>query len=91
MMSENIFIDAAELRKVKPLEKVKRKFDTLLGRFVYNQRIAIVEPVFANLKSKGLRRFTLRGKYPMEAVHPDPQYRENRLLWDELMPGTRSH
>ncbi len=56
-----IFIGAAESRKEKPLEKMKRKFDTLLGRFVYNQRIAIVEPVFANLQNKGLRRFTLRG------------------------------
>ena len=62
-----IFIGAAESRKERPLEKMKRKFDTLLGRFVYNQRIAIVEPVFANLKNKGLRRFTLRGQRKVDA------------------------
>jgi transposase len=62
-----IFIGTAESRKEKPLEKMKRTFDTLLGRFVYNQRIAIVEPVFANLKNKGLRRFTLRGKRKVDA------------------------
>jgi len=29
---------------------------------IYNKRIAIVEPVFGNLKNKGMDRFTLRGK-----------------------------
>lgn len=46
----------------KPIERMKRKFDTLVGRFIYNKRLAIVEPVFANLKNKGLARFTLRTK-----------------------------
>ena len=41
---------------------MQRKFDTLFGRFIYNKRIAIVEPVFGNLKNKGMDRFTLRGK-----------------------------
>jgi len=62
-----IFIGKAESRKEKPIEKMKRKFDTVLGRFTYNQRIAIVEPVFANLQNKGLRRFTLRGKRKVDA------------------------
>jgi hypothetical protein len=39
------------------------KIDTEKGRQIYHQRIAIVEPVFANIKSmKRLDRFTLRSK-----------------------------
>ena len=51
-----------EEAKQSPIEKMRRKFDTLFGRFIYNQRIAIVEPVFGNVKNKGIDRFTLRGK-----------------------------
>jgi hypothetical protein len=57
-----IFIGLSDETKDSPIEKMKRKFDTLFGRFIYNKRIAIVEPVFGNLKNKGLDRFTLRGK-----------------------------
>jgi Transposase DDE domain len=57
-----IFIGRSEAAKESPIEKMKRKFDTLFGRFIYNKRIAIVEPVFGNLKNKGMDRFTLRGK-----------------------------
>jgi transposase len=62
-----IFIGRTQSRKESPIEKMKRKFDTPMGRFTYNQRIAIVEPVFANLQNKGLRRFTLRGKRKVDA------------------------
>jgi len=62
-----IFIGKAESLKEKPIEKMKRKFDTVMGRFIYNQRIAIVEPVFANLQNKGMRRFTLRSKPKVDA------------------------
>jgi hypothetical protein len=57
-----IFISRTQATKDSPIEKMKRKFDTLFGRFIYNKRIAIVEPVFGNLKNKGMDRFTLRGK-----------------------------
>jgi DDE family transposase len=57
-----IFFGRAEESKDSPIEKMRRKFDTLFGRFIYNKRIAIVEPVFGNLKNKGMERFTLRGK-----------------------------
>jgi len=57
-----IFIGRSEAAKQSPIEKMRRKFDTLFGRFIYNKRIAIVEPVFGNLKNKGMDRFTLRGK-----------------------------
>ena len=48
-----IFIGRSEAVKESPIEKMRRKFDTLFGRFIYNKRIAIVEPVFGNLKNKG--------------------------------------
>jgi hypothetical protein len=39
------------------------KIDTPEAREIYGQRLAIVEPVFGNLRSqKRLDRFTLRGK-----------------------------
>lgn len=57
-----IFIGRSDEKKDTSIERMKRKFDTLYGRFVYNKRIAIVEPVFGNLRNKGLDRFTLRGK-----------------------------
>ena len=62
-----IFIGRADPTKDSPIEKMKRKFDTLFGRFIYNKRIAIVEPVFGNLKNKGMDRFTLRGKKKVNA------------------------
>jgi len=44
-------------------KEMAQKIDTEKGRNIYNQRIAIVEPVFANIKCmKRLDRFTLRGK-----------------------------
>jgi hypothetical protein len=43
--------------------KMKRKIDTELGRHQYSRRLAVAEPVFANLSSaRGLRRFSLRGR-----------------------------
>lgn len=57
-----IFMGRSDEKKDTPIERMKRKFDTLYGRFVYNKRIAIVEPVFGNLRNKGMNRFTLRGK-----------------------------
>jgi transposase len=62
-----IFIGKTESRQESPIERMKRQFDTPMGRFTYNRRIAIVEPVFANLQNKGMRRFTLRGKRKVDA------------------------
>ena len=43
--------------------KMAGKVDTEMGRKVYPRRIAIAEPVFANIRThKRLDRFTLRGK-----------------------------
>ncbi|MGD9058646.1 MAG: transposase [Desulfobacterales bacterium] len=42
---------------------MQNKIDSARGRKIYPQRFAIVEPVFANIKTqKRLDRFTLRGK-----------------------------
>lgn len=46
-----------------PSQEMAEKIDTPRGRRLYPHRIAIVEPVFANLRTqKRLDRFTLRGK-----------------------------
>ena len=45
------------------IKEMAEKVDSDKGRNIYHQRIAIAEPVFANIKyGKGLDRFTLRGK-----------------------------
>jgi transposase len=46
-----------------PLRRMVAKVDSPQGRKIYPQRIAIAEPVFANIRThKRLERFTLRGK-----------------------------
>ena len=46
-----------------PSERMRRAIDSPQGRRMYSQRIATVEPVFANIRHhKGMRRFTLRGR-----------------------------
>jgi transposase len=47
----------------QPIELMKRAIDSPQGRRLYSQRIATVEPVFANIRhNKRLNRFTLRGR-----------------------------
>jgi transposase len=44
-------------------EAMAAKIDSEKGKKIYSRRIAIVEPVFANIRThKGMDRFTLRGK-----------------------------
>ena len=44
-------------------DRMKRRIDSFWGRAHYGRRLAIVEPVFANLRhNKRLDRFTLRGR-----------------------------
>jgi transposase/IS5 family transposase len=46
-----------------PSQKMRTAIDSSEGRRLYSQRIATVEPVFANIRHhKGMDRFTLRGK-----------------------------
>jgi hypothetical protein len=48
-------------------DRMRWKFDSARGREIYSRRIATVEPVFANIQNKGLRRFTLRGRKKVDA------------------------
>jgi hypothetical protein len=46
-----------------PSHKMRQAIDSPRGRQLYSRRIATAEPVFANIRhTKGMRRFTLRGK-----------------------------
>jgi hypothetical protein len=46
---------------------MKLKLDTARGRELYSRRLGTVEPVFANLQNRGMRRFTLRGRRKVNA------------------------
>lgn len=49
--------------KPETTEKMKRKIDSIKGRLIYNRRLGIAEPPFANIRSTlRLDKFTLRGK-----------------------------
>jgi hypothetical protein len=54
-------------KKDDPTQRMRQKFDTPFGRELYSKRMGTVEPVFANLQNKGMRRFTLRGKTKVDA------------------------
>ena len=50
-------------KKASLVEQMKAKIDTAEGRRIYGRRLAIIEPVFANIRAqKRLDRFTLRTK-----------------------------
>jgi transposase len=55
------FFDKNQNSPLRYTERMKRAIDSARGRKLYGRRIAIVEPVFANLRhNKRLDRFTLR-------------------------------
>jgi transposase len=43
-------------------DEMKSKIDTEEGRDIYSRRMGIIEPVFGNIKNKGLDKFSLRTK-----------------------------
>jgi hypothetical protein len=56
-------VDEPETKPKSRCQQMMEKIDTLEGRKQYEQRLEIVEPVFANIRiQKGLDHFTLRGK-----------------------------
>jgi transposase len=66
----HILLGRANTEKARnnPIERMKQKIDSALGRHTYGQRLGIVEPVFGNLRETlGLRRFSLRGKKKVDA------------------------
>jgi hypothetical protein len=55
------FFDKSQNSPLRYTERMKHAIDSARGRALYGRRIAIVEPVFANLRhNKRLDRFTLR-------------------------------
>jgi len=59
----NIKIGSIAREKTGPLERMKQKIDSTLGRHIYSMRLGIVEPVFGHINDAiGIKRFTLRGK-----------------------------
>ena len=59
----NVKIGSVEVIKTGPLERMKQKLDSILGRHIYSMRLGIVEPVFGHINDAiGIKRFTLRGK-----------------------------
>lgn len=59
---------SGETTKLKHAQRMKIKIDSPDGQRIYSRRLAIVEPVFAHLRSqKRLDRFTLRSKPKVNA------------------------
>jgi transposase len=49
-------------------EQMKRKIDSVLGRYIYSYRLGIVEPVFGHITdAMGIKRFSLRGEQKVSA------------------------
>ena len=59
----NVKIGSIAREKTGPLERMKQKIDSSLGRHIYSMRLGIVEPVFGHINDAiGIKRFSLRGK-----------------------------
>jgi transposase len=59
----NVKIGSIAKVKTGPLERMKQKIDSKVGRHIYSMRLGIVEPVFGHINDAiGIKRFSLRGK-----------------------------
>ncbi len=59
----NVLLEHVAIDKNGPLQRMKQKIDSKLGRYIYSQRLGIVEPVFGHIcEAIGIKRFPLRGK-----------------------------
>lgn len=57
------FLERTPDKAEKFLAKMKRKIDSVLGRFEYSRRLGTIEPVFGHIRhTRKLNRFTLRSK-----------------------------
>ena len=62
------FFDGTKANDTHPqTTSMKARIDTREGRLLYSRRLGIVEPVFGNLHTHGLRRFTLRSCRKVDA------------------------
>ncbi len=54
--------------KTGPLQRMKQKIDSKLGRYVYSQRLGSIEPVFGYIwDTIGIKRCTLREKTKVDS------------------------
>jgi Transposase DDE domain len=51
----------------RPIDVMRRQFDSPGGRSMYAKGLGTVEPVCGNLQNKGMRRFTRRGQKKVDA------------------------
>lgn len=57
------FIVKARAASSASAQWMRQRVDSVKGKQIYDERLAVVEPVFGNIRSnKGLNRFSLRGK-----------------------------
>ncbi len=62
------FFDGSKVKDIHPNTTAMRaRIDTREGRLTYSRRLGIVEPVFGNLHTHRLRRFTLRSRRKVDA------------------------
>lgn len=62
------FFDGTKAKETHPhTAAMKARIDTREGRLLYSHRLGIVEPVFGNLHTHRLRRFTLRSRHKVDA------------------------
>jgi|GEM_PF-659486 len=62
------FFDGSKAVETHPqTAAMKARIDTREGRLLYGRRLGIVEPVFGNLHTHRLRRFTLRSRRKVDA------------------------
>ena len=62
------FFDGSKSHESHPhTAAMKLRIDTREGRLLYGRRLGIVEPVFGNLHTHRLRRFTLRSRRKVDA------------------------
>lgn len=62
------FFDGSKAVETHPrTAAMKTRIDTREGRLLYGRRLGIVEPVFGNLHTHRLRRFTLRSRRKVDA------------------------
>lgn len=61
-------VNQASTSGTRVIDKMKDRIDSDQGRYLYNKRLGTVEPVFGNIRTtKGLCRFSLRGKIKVNA------------------------
>lgn len=62
------FFDGSKAKDLHPqTTAMKARIDSRKGRLLYSRRLGIVEPVFGNLHTHHLRRFTLRSRRKVDA------------------------